>query len=387
METFNLIHEFALVCGIVITLLILLLLGKKEDKQLHDYFLLVFFLMVLSLFLNHYAHYHQIFWLYLSTSSLSNSANFLIAPLIYYYIKSLFTQVNYSSICFWFAFLPFLLHFLFFAIPLSLSSPKDGLIVDYLHLFLDNPTFFYAIETLYLLCFTILALYLLEQSTTALTAYYSNLTKTDILWSKRLLLGVIFYLIIDIGLTISEACLDKALIAPYYINVLTMLVVILYLGYYGFFQSQMLLPSFLLDKTGTFKSTSTPEKSIRPSAIFSKEEIRQITSAIEQALNNEKAYLNATLTLSDLAKAVQLTDKKLSTFINQELATNFYELVNRYRIAAFKSEVILTTNQNLTIWGIASQCGFNSKTSFNRIFKKQTGLTPSQYQKTIESPK
>jgi len=150
METFNLIHEFALVCGIVITLLILLLLGKKQDKQLHDYFLLVFFLIVLSLFLNHYAHYHKIFWLYISTSCLSNSANFLIAPLIYYYIKSLFTKVNYASIHFGLAFLPFLLHLLFFAIPFSLSSPKDGLFVDYLRLFLDNPTFFYALETVYL---------------------------------------------------------------------------------------------------------------------------------------------------------------------------------------------------------------------------------------------
>ncbi len=387
MDNFNLIHEFALVCGIIITLLILLLLGKKQNKQLHDYFLLIFFIAVLFLFLNHYANYHQIFWLHVSTNFLTASINFLIGPLIYYYIKSLFTKVNYKTPRFWLTFLPFLIYTLIFTLPLTLSNPTDGLIVDYLHLYLDNSTAFYTVETLYLLFFTLLALQLLEQFTNVLKSYYSNLTRADILWSKRLLLGVILYLVIDITLTISEITLYQFLIPHYYINVMTILLVVLYLGYYGFFQAQMLLPSFLMEKTSGFKSKNVKKKSTKSNTSFSTEEITQIKAALHKSLEKEQLYLNETLTLSDLAQEVQLTDKKLSAFINQELDTNFYELVNQYRIATFKTEVALVANQNLTIWGIASQCGFNSKTSFNRIFKKQTGLTPSQYQKTLGGKK
>jgi len=67
MENVNLLHEFVLVCGIVVTLIILLLLAKKQNGYLHQRLILLFFFAILLLFLFHYAAYHKIYWLYTST--------------------------------------------------------------------------------------------------------------------------------------------------------------------------------------------------------------------------------------------------------------------------------------------------------------------------------
>jgi len=384
METFNLLHEFVLVCGIVVTLIILLLLGKKQNGYLHQRLLLSFFVTVLFLFIYHYAAYHRIYWLYVSTSILINGINFLIGPIIYFYVAALFTKVNYTAPRVRLHFLPYLLYTLILSIPMTLSNPIDGLAFPFIGFYIDNSDIFFLLESLYLLIFSILSFNLLTQYTGAIESFYSDVSKTDILWSKRLLLAVIFYLVIDLTVTFSDIWIVDFNNFDIYLNVLTMLLFIIYLGYYGFFQSQILIPSFLLNNqiTAPIKSIKRNESKVAHS-IFSKSEIENIKWAIEKVLIKDKLYLNESLTLSNLATKVQLTDKKLSTFINQELQTNFYELINRHRIAAFKTEVGLAKNQNLTIWGIASQCGFNSKTSFNRIFKKQTGLTPSQYQKSL----
>ncbi len=385
MESVQLLYEFSLVFGIVITAIILLLLAKKQQTYLHQRLLLAFFIIVFALFLNHYAAYHQIYWLFVGTNALAEGTGFLIGPLIYFYILSLFTKIDFKQPKNWLCFIPFLLFFLLISLPLFFKDPNSGLLFHYLKYYFDNNDMFYYIEMLYLLFFTILSLKILPQYTQAMKSYFSNSTEGDIIWSKRLLLGIIFYLVIDTLLLISGIQLEAFPFFDNQINLLTILSVVLYLGYYGFFQAQMLIPAFLLEKKEA-NEQKTVSKIIASQnvTIFSIQEIERIKVALKNALVNEQLFLNQALTLSNLANHVALTDKKISTFINQELNTNFYELINKYRLAAFKKELAKTENQHLTIWGIASQCGFNSKTSFNRIFKKQTGLTPSQYQKQLK---
>lgn len=381
MDCVQLFYEFSLVFGIVITAIILLLLAKKQQTYQHHQLLLIFFIVVFALFLNHYAAYHQIFGLFVATNFLSEGTGFLIGPLIYFYIESLFTKVDFTKSKVWLSFVPFILLSLLISLPLLFQNPNEDMIFDYLQYYFDNGTIFYAIEMGSLFMFTILSLKKLKQYTLIIKNYFSNLTPIDILWSKRLLLGIILYLVIDTFLLISGFQPKNFPFFDNQINLLTMLVVVLYLGYYGFFQAQILIPAFLLKeekKNPTNQITST-----RNTTSFSEQEIENIRLSIKNALEKEQLFLNESLTLSTLANHVQLTDKKLSTFINQELNTNFYQLINQYRLTTFKAEIGLAKNQHLTIWGIASQCGFNSKTSFNRIFKKQTGLTPSQYQKSL----
>jgi AraC-like DNA-binding protein len=92
-----------------------------------------------------------------------------------------------------------------------------------------------------------------------------------------------------------------------------------------------------------------------------------------------KPYLNPKLTIHDLAHDIEVQPHQLSKIINKEFHSNFFEFVNSYRVEEFKKKVCSEEFKNLTILGIALECGFNSKSSFNRIFKESTGITPGDY--------
>lgn len=80
---------------------------------------------------------------------------------------------------------------------------------------------------------------------------------------------------------------------------------------------------------------------------------------------------------------MQVTDKKLSEFLIRELHTSFYDYINRYKVNAFK-ERVKKGARHLKLMAIAYESGFHSKATFNRIFKRHTGYTPSQYRPMIE---
>lgn len=96
-------------------------------------------------------------------------------------------------------------------------------------------------------------------------------------------------------------------------------------------------------------------------------------------LEEKKPYLNPELTLNDLAAIVDTSPNLLSQVINSIEQKTFYELVNELRVKAFLQQVKLPENKQYTLLTIAYDCGFNSKASFNRNFKKTTGKSPSEY--------
>lgn len=199
--------------------------------------------------------------------------------------------------------------------------------------------------------------------------------------------GVSIYLLIDVVTTIFQIFSENVDYKEGYILVLTALFVVSYLGYHGLYQSQILLPAFLLrDEIDSELKVSERGHPKQPSP-FSEVELTRIHSRLQEVLENEHIHLVEDLTLSDLARKIGVTTKKLSTFINQEMQTNFYELINHHRVTTFTKQIQLVENSNLTIWGVATKCGFRSKTSFNRIFKKKIGMTPSLYYKSIQQAK
>jgi AraC-like DNA-binding protein len=109
------------------------------------------------------------------------------------------------------------------------------------------------------------------------------------------------------------------------------------------------------------------------------EEAEPLRQRLEVALHQEKPYLDQDLSLAELAKMVGTSDKKLSTLLNQNMHTNFYDYINSFRIVAFKAGVAEGKLEQFSIVGLALQCGFKSKSSFYRAFKKETGLSPSQF--------
>lgn len=102
---------------------------------------------------------------------------------------------------------------------------------------------------------------------------------------------------------------------------------------------------------------------------------------LEQFMQKNKPYLNPDLKLIDLARLAQLSPSSISSAINNELEVNFFEYVNQYRVKEFKERIDSEKYAHYTLLGIGLDVGFNSKASMNRIFKKHTGVTPSQYSK------
>lgn len=107
--------------------------------------------------------------------------------------------------------------------------------------------------------------------------------------------------------------------------------------------------------------------------------LTQWKPAIESLLKDERAYENAELSLTQVAKQLKTNPSIVSKVINQGFQLNFNDFVNNYRIEAVKDKLNAGEQKKQTLLGIAYDCGFNSKATFNRAFKKATGLSPKDW--------
>ncbi len=112
-------------------------------------------------------------------------------------------------------------------------------------------------------------------------------------------------------------------------------------------------------------------------------EIEMWKSKIELLIQEEKLYQNPELTLTDLSKKLQTNPAIISRTINQGFQMNFNDFINNYRIEAVKEMFKNGKHKKSTILGIAYDCGFNSKATFNRAFKKNTRLSPKEFIESV----
>lgn len=104
-----------------------------------------------------------------------------------------------------------------------------------------------------------------------------------------------------------------------------------------------------------------------------------VVERIRRALEDEQLYLNPTLTLAELSAHTGLAPRLISFTVNNGFGQSFNDLVNGYRVAEVKRRLATPDAQRLTLLGIAFESGFNSKTTFNRIFKQFTGVAPRDW--------
>lgn len=108
-------------------------------------------------------------------------------------------------------------------------------------------------------------------------------------------------------------------------------------------------------------------------------EIEIWKTKIETLIQQNKLYQNPELTLSDVAKKLQTNASVISKAINQGFQMNFNDFINNYRIEAVKEKFYNSEHKKSTLLGIAFDCGFNSKATFNRAFKKNTRISPREF--------
>ena len=108
-------------------------------------------------------------------------------------------------------------------------------------------------------------------------------------------------------------------------------------------------------------------------------DIATLSAQLDAHLANDKPYLNPALKLSSLAQQLDISAKELSFIINESKQKSFNDYVNAWRVEETKRLLACAQHAHLGLLDIAFDAGFNSKATFNRVFKQHTGVTPSQY--------
>jgi len=189
---------------------------------------------------------------------------------------------------------------------------------------------------------------------------FSDIERVNLQWLRVLTLGLgaIWALVIFIG--------DDFF-------VFTGVVIFIFLiGFFGFRQADIFSHSEPDD-------INSEQKEKYQKSGLTDELSKNLHQKLLQLMKEEELYKRSELSIGDLAEKLNIHPNYLSQIINEREGKNFYDFVNTFRLEEFKRLIAFPKNQQLTLLSLAFDCGFNSKSSFNRFFKKATGQTPSEY--------
>ncbi|MCK5087369.1 MAG: AraC family transcriptional regulator, partial [Melioribacteraceae bacterium] len=234
------------------------------------------------------------------------------------------------------------------------------------------------------LVYMILVLNVTKKYELRIKEMYSSISKIKLDWLKNATYLALFITIVFMienilqlsGIYISESFGFSSLMAAIYIYTIG------YMGLSrsGVFTELVQIESMDLDNNIKQSNIERYEKSG-----LSIENAEMYQKKLLSIMESEKPYMNSNLTLGDLAALLSISSHNLSEIINTKEKKNFFDFINHYRIEETKRELINPKKGNLTILAIAMDAGFNSKTSFNTLFKKYVGMTPTQYRDSTKS--
>lgn len=264
-----------------------------------------------------------------------------------------------------------------FIIP-GLSAITFILLLGITILLKDSPSGEFVQEALtYVTTITLTLVFVLQSSYyifQSLKLYKSHLTRVkevfsytervDLSWLKLFVYG---YIVFILGL-ITSNLLDDVWSDIFFYSVL--------FGYIIFsgFNALKFEPVFE-------KEDGLVEKEVKVEVDLKNDFFLKLKSELIEVMENQKMYLDESLTIHSLANKLNTNSKYLSKLINTEFEKSFVVFVNEYRINEAKKLLIDEKNKNLTIEGVGYEAGFKSKSAFNSAFKKITGDTPSSYLK------
>lgn len=210
-------------------------------------------------------------------------------------------------------------------------------------------------------------------STKKLKQFYANISNKDLFWINILIIGLFLVLILD---SISGIiALSTGFNGIPIVNTLFLLILIWFLGYYGLNQKK------ITDRIDEFITPVEPEAKIN---LCKTKEYQELKLHLITILSEKELFKLEDINLTVLSQHLDVSSKKVSYLLNQCMNTSFYDLMNQYRLEEFKSKIEKGEIEEKTILGLAFESGFNSKASFNRIFKQKEGISPNEYIKSFK---
>jgi AraC-like DNA-binding protein len=357
------------------------LLFQKKSRAAHDSILTVW-LSYLAFFIAIYAWYsHELFVNFRLLSISLLSLLMLHGPFLYIYIQTLISGKNKLPWRYVVHLIPFLL-FNLYVLTASFSEYSVKLNIERISPKYDPPllfVFFLILTALSGTIYLLMTVRLFRKLDINIFNNYSSSATIDLSWLRKLLLifGIVWTTLMCItiihhvfGVFSMAFCTDGLF--------LSLSVFVILIGYFGLKQRLIFSPEDLLIADEGPKLTARYAGSK-----LTDREAGLYAERLADHMKASKPHLNPDLSLALLAKEIGISSHYLSQVINERFNMSFFDFINKYRVEEFKERVADPKNRNFSILGIALDCGFNSKSAFNRIFKQTTGLTPTQYKEAL----
>lgn len=206
--------------------------------------------------------------------------------------------------------------------------------------------------------------------------FTSNIETVDLTWLRFFLWGLALMIIAWFCELVWENLIMSTISSIIY------LISVFYLAYFALQQGEIFSTNEHEAKELKVIIDESQQISSSKKLLLDENQLYMLKKRLSVMMQDEKPYLDSTLNLSKLAQLMQVSTHELSYVINTSFEDNFFNFVNRYRVE--ESKLILFSNdyKHLSMVGIAYEAGFNSKTAFNTAFKKMTGVSPTEFQKT-----
>lgn len=351
------------IAGAIALLFFFIIVFNKRNQTAQWLLAILCFLVVINcyyvflLYKNDGSYYEPIY------SEINYATPLLYGVLLWFYARSLIhksLRLRWSDIL---HFMPFIFFVGFLSYPL-ISGINSQAAANY-----GYPIMKLIISPIYF----ILLLYTLRNHRKRLLNEFSYVDHMHHYWLNWIGYGAfVLWLVAVLGYVYNWSNDFSTNILPDYLLISFLAVFLFILAYIGFNRTQ------IFQSNQEFSNESDDqEDSVMPKP--EEEDLSDEFDALKIVMVTEKPFLDPKLSLSRLAEISKLPSSKLSHVINSSSNQNFFEFVNSYRVEEVKTRLNEADLNTYSILGIAEECGFNSKASFNRIFKKHTGMTPSQY--------
>ena len=192
-------------------------------------------------------------------------------------------------------------------------------------------------------------------------------------WLKRFTGGMLGIALLEIGFSLLEYGTSRdflSSLALFPVHTLILSAFVFWIAINGFKQYYPLQ---------IFTSSPAQE-----TLLIDDQELKRLVAKLKLLMKQDKVYLNPDLNVELLARYLGISEKRCSYVLNKGMEANFNQYINSLRIEAFKERVRQGQNKTYTLASMAYACGFDSKSTFNRVFKAACGITPSQFVKDVQ---